>query len=135
MSRVPQERDPTEVPGRERVPIHHRIVVDDLRAADHRRHIEEVEVKCRKRLEHLFEARGVLPVLLGHRLVVGGFELGHPVDERSALVLVALRSRVDYYISAGMPRVDHRAAGEERLTIDHLRRRLRATSPLSGAIV
>ena len=54
-------------------------------AADQRGHVEPVEPEVGERGRRLLGIGAELPVLLRHRLAVGGLELGHPVDERAAL--------------------------------------------------
>ena len=65
MSSVAEEGYATEVPGGKRIPIHHRVLVDNLRVADELDDIKEFESESVEGAQNLFSLRDVRPVLRG----------------------------------------------------------------------
>ena len=102
MRRISQQGHATEVPRGQRVPVHHRILIDGLSAPDEGRDVEEVENERTEWRKNFVKAGGVVPVLLGHGLALLALELSYPVDQRLALILVALRDGKDDDLPAGV---------------------------------
>src|SRR5512144_2567386 len=83
--RIAEQGHPPEVPGRERVAIHHRVLVHHLSLADERGHIQEVEDERRERRLRVLAAGDGGPVRWRHGPPAGGPEGRYPVEERPPL--------------------------------------------------
>ena len=114
MRRVAEQGDASERPLGERVTVDHRVLIDGVGPPDELWDVDPVEAEVAERRRRLLGIGAELPVLLRHRLAVGGLQLGYPVDERTTFLGEPARDRIDDHSPLHVADQHHRASVDER---------------------
>ncbi len=102
---IAEQRDVAVDPAGHRVAVDHRVLEDLAGAAQHRRHVEPVEVPALEVVDELVHADAAVPVAVCPAAGVVDGDLGDPVDRRQAAVADrAARSGTAPRGAAGEPR-------------------------------
>ena len=103
----------SEFPGRKRVLVHHRVLIDHLGVTNELSDVKKVESEVSESLYHFLSPGDVCPVLRRH-LGCRYLASRNPVDQRPVWLTLCTRDRIDDCAAFARADVHHRTARQKR---------------------